>query len=139
MSTEKIVPAVTPEFEPFFAAAREGTLVVQRCGSCGTLRFPARSLCARCLSSTTEWIPVSGRGEVYSFFWMHQVYHPSFADDVPYAVAVVKLEEGPTMTTNVLDCSRETLRIGLRVEVVFESRGDLRLPQFRPREEPSGP
>lgn len=134
MNAEKIIPSVTPDLEPFFAAAAEDRLVVQRCVSCGTLRFPARSLCASCLSPEKEWTSVSGRGEVYSFFWMHQVYHPSFAGEVPYAVAVVKLEEGPTMTTNILDCTKEKLRIGLPVEVVFEPRGDVRLPQFRPRE-----
>ena len=128
-----VVPVVTRALEPFFAAAKEGRLVVQRCVSCGTLRFPPRSLCSSCLSTEREWTAVSGRGEVFSFFWMHQVYHPAFADEVPYAVAVVRLEEGPRMTTNIRSCPKEELRIGLPVEVVFEQRGDLHLPQFRPR------
>jgi len=130
---EKIVPVITKDLEPFFAAAKERRLVVQRCASCGTLRFPARSVCGSCFSAEKEWTEVSGRGEVYSFFWMHQVYHPAFAGEVPYAVVVVKLEEGPQMTTNILDCAKEDLRVGLPVEVAFEDRGDVRLPQFRPR------
>lgn len=130
---DPIVPVVTPELEPFFEAARDGRLVVQRCSSCGALRFPARGLCAVCLSRESEWSEVSGRGEVYSFFWMHQVYHPALAGEVPYAVVVVKLEEGPNMMTNILDCPKDQLRIGLPVEVTFEQRGDVRLPQFRPR------
>ncbi len=131
---DEFVPVVGRELEPFFEAARERRLVVQRCISCGALRFPARGLCTTCLSTESEWTPVSGRGEVYSFFWMHQVYHPAFAEKVPYAVAVVRLDEGPRMTTNILDCPKEQLRIGLPVEVVFEARGpDIRLPQFRPR------
>lgn len=133
MSTEKIVPVVTDALAPYFEAAASGRLVVQRCVSCGTLRFPARSVCGGCLSEESDWTPVSGRGEVYSFFWMHQVYHPAFANEVPYAIAVVRLEEGPCMTTNVLDCSKEELRVGLPVEVVFEERGEVKLPQFRPR------
>ncbi len=134
MMSDKIIPTIPPELEPFFAAAKEGRLEVQRCVSCGTLRFPARSLCATCLSTQSEWTPVSGRGEVYSFFWMHQVYHPAFAAEVPYAVVVVQLEEGPRLTTNILDCAKDELRVGLPVEVTFEERGpDVRLPQFRPR------
>ena len=133
MSVEKIVPSVSGALAPFFDAAKEGQLVVQRCLSCGTLRFPARGVCMSCLGEESDWTPVSGRGEVYSFFWMHQVYHPALAGEVPYAVVVVRLEEGPHMTTNILDCSKEELRIGLPVEVVFEERGDVRLPQFRPQ------
>lgn len=134
MSVDAIVPVITPELEPFFAAAAEGCLAVQRCLSCGALRFPARSLCASCLSTDREWTPLSGRGEVYSFFWMHQVYHPAFAGEVPYAVVVVLLEEGPQMTTNIRDCPKEDLRVGLPVEVTFEERGTgVCLPQFRPR------
>ncbi|MDG2308079.1 MAG: OB-fold domain-containing protein [Candidatus Binatia bacterium] len=132
--SEPIIPTVPPELEPFFAAAKEGRLEVQRCVSCGTLRFPARGLCAKCLWTESEWTPVSGRGEVYSFFWMHQVYHPAYAGEVPYAVVVTRLEEGPRMMTNILDCPKEELRVGLPVEVVFEPRGtDVCLPQFRPR------
>ncbi len=130
---DPIIPVVTPELEPFFAAAREGRLVVQRCLSCGQLRFPARNLCSDCLSTDSEWTSVCGRGAVYSFFWMHQVYHPAFADEVPYPVVVVELEEGPRMTTNLQGCTRDTLHVGLPVEVFFEQRGDVRLPQFRPR------
>lgn len=130
---EPIVPEVTPELEPFFAAAAEGRLVVQKCTACGALRFPARGLCASCLSRESEWTPVSGRGTVYSFFWMHQIYHPAYAGRVPYALVVVKLEEGPHMMTNIVDCPKEELRIDLPVEVTFEPRGDVRLPQFRPR------
>ena len=65
---------------------------------------------------------------------MHQVYHPSFAADVPYAVALVELDDGGRMLTNVVDCPLDRLRIGLPVEVTFERRStDVTLPQFRPR------
>jgi uncharacterized OB-fold protein len=65
---------------------------------------------------------------------MHQLYHPAFADEIPYAVAVVQLEEGPRITTNVVGCSHDDLRIGLPVKVTFERRSEeVSLPQFRPR------
>jgi uncharacterized OB-fold protein len=133
MTVEKPVPRLTPELEPFFAAARRHELVVQRCRACGQLRFPAREICPSCWSTDRDWAPVSGRGEIYSFYWMHQKYHAAFTAEIPYAVVVVQLDEGPRMVTNLLDCSREELRIGLPVEVTFEQRSpEITLPQFRP-------
>ena len=130
----KPLPRVTPELAPFFAAARERKLVVQRCSGCGQLRFPPRELCSHCWSRETTWAPVSGRGEVFSFYWMHQIYHPGVAAEVPYAVVIVALEEGPHVLSNMVDCSREELRIGLPVEVTFEdASADVTLPKFRPR------
>ena len=130
----KPIPRVTPELAPFFAAAKRGELVVQRCAGCGLLRFPPRELCSRCWSRDATWVPVSGRGEVFSFYWMHQIYHPGFATEVPYAVATIALEEGPHVLSNVVGTSREELRVGLPVEVVFEDASDeVTLPKFRPR------
>jgi len=130
----KPIPRVTPELAPFFAAARRRELVVQRCASCGLLRFPPRELCSRCWSRDADWAPVSGRGEVFSFYWMHQVYHPAFAAEVPYAVVVVQLEEGPHLLSNVIGCTREQLRVGMPVEVTFDDVSDaVSLPKFRPR------
>jgi hypothetical protein len=119
---------------PFFEAARQRRLVIQRCRGCGTLRFPARDGCSRCLSRESEWTPVSGRGAVFSYAVMHQVYHPGFADAVPYAVVVVELEEGARLVSNVVDCALRDLRIGMPVEVVFEDVAPgVTLPKFRPR------
>lgn len=130
----KPLPRVTPELAPFLAAAKERRLVVQRCSGCGELRFPPRELCSRCWSREAEWVPVSGRGEVFSFYWMHQIYHPGFAAEVPYAVVIVALDEGPHVLSNIVGCSREELRIGLPVEVTFEDASDeVTLPKFRPR------
>lgn len=129
----KPIPEVTEELRPFFAAARERRLVVQRCRGCGKLRFPPRLICSHCLGRDAEWVPVSGRGTIYSFNVMHQVYHPGFAAEAPYAVVLVELEEGCRMISNVVDCSREELRIGLPVEVVFEPVSEgVTLPRFRP-------
>jgi uncharacterized OB-fold protein len=130
----KPVPRVTPELAPFFAAAKEHRLVVQRCSGCGLLRFPPRELCSRCWSRDAAWVPVSGRGEVYSFYWMHQIYHPGFAAEVPYAVVTIALDEGPHVVSNVIGCSRAELRIGMPVEVTFEdASAEVTLPKFRPR------
>jgi uncharacterized OB-fold protein len=128
----KPIPEVTPALAPYFAAAREGRLVVQRCAGCGALRFPPRELCSACLATDATWEEVSGRGEVFSYNVMHQVYHPAFAADVPYAVVVVKLAEGPKITTSLVDCPVREIAIGMPVEVTFERVSpDVALPKFR--------
>jgi uncharacterized OB-fold protein len=126
------LPAADGELAPFFAAAREHRLVVQRCEGCGALRFPPRELCSGCLSTAARWIQVSGRGEIFSYNVMHQIYHPAFAAEVPYAVVVVKLAEGPKMISNLVDCPPGEIRIGMPVEVVFEPASpEITLPKFR--------
>ena len=126
------VPEVTPALAPYFAAARDRRLVVQRCVDCGALRFPPREICTRCLGRDVAWQEVSGRGEVFSYNVMHQVYHPAFASAVPYAVVVVKLEEGPKIITNVVDCPVDRIEVGMPVEVVFEEFDEgLALPKFQ--------
>ena len=127
----KPIPTVTPELRPFFEAAKRRELVVQRCDDCGTHRFPAREICSNCLSRAVRWVPVSGRGEVFSYNVMHQVYHPGFAAEVPYAVVVVKLEEGAKLTSNLVGISPHDIRIGMPVRVVFEDvSDDVTLPKF---------
>ena len=133
--TSKPIPDLTPALAPFFEAARRGVLVVQKCDSCGRFRFPPCGLCRDCLSTAASWAPVSGRGEVFSFNVMHQVYHPGFAAEVPYAVAVVQLEEGARMVSNVVSVKPHEIRCGMPVEVVFDKLSDeITLPRFRPRQ-----
>jgi uncharacterized OB-fold protein len=136
MSAESRPPRPIPEIDrdlaPFFAAAKEGRLMVQRCAGCGTHRFPPRELCSGCLSTESTWVEMSGRGEIFSYNVMHQIYHPAFAAEVPYAVVVVKLAEGPKMISNLVDCPANEIRIGMPVEVVFEPLSDeIVLPKFR--------
>ena len=129
----KPLPPRTEALAPFLDAARKGSLVVQRCDECGDLRFPPREICSTCLSRNASWVPVSGKGRVFSFYVMHQVYHPAFATEVPYAVVVVELAEGPRLTTNVVQCRPEEIRVGMPVTVVFEERSpEVSLPVFRP-------
>ncbi len=128
----KPVPEIDASLGPFFAAAKEGRLAVQRCSGCGALRFPPRELCNVCLATEATWVPVSGRGAIYSYNVMHQVYHPGFAHEVPYAVVMVKLAEGPTLISNLVDCPLEEIRIGMPVEVTFEQVSpEVTLPKFR--------
>ncbi len=127
-------PAITPEMREFFDGARAGRLMVQKCDSCGKLRFPAEDFCSKCNSTASRWVPVSGRGEIYSFNIMHQVYHPAFAGIVPYAVVVVELEEGCKIVSNLLGVKPHDIKCGMPVEVTFEKLSDeVSMPAFRLR------
>ena len=133
-SAAKPLPQLTPEMAPFWEAARRHQLVVQRCRGCGRRRFPARDICSRCLSREAEWAPASGRGVLFSFAVMHQVYHPGFAAEVPYAVVVIELEEGGRILSNLVGCPVRDITIGMPVEVVFDDVSpEVTLPKFRPR------
>ena len=131
---KKPIPTITSEMRPFYEAAKRHELFVQRCKGCGAHRFPARDLCSECLSRDVEWVKVSGNGEVFSFNIMHQVYHPGFADEVPYAVVLVKLQEGAKLNSNLVGVKPHDIRVGMPVKVVFEDITDeITLPKFAAR------
>jgi Predicted nucleic-acid-binding protein containing a Zn-ribbon len=86
-----------------------------------------------CYSYDTEWIVASGRGKVYTFAVYHQVYHESFRNDIPYVTAVIELEEGPHILSNIVGCSIDQVRCDMPVEVVWEDvTEEFSLPKFRP-------
>ena len=130
----KPIPAITPDMREFFDGARSGRLMVQKCDNCGKLRFPAHDLCSKCNSTASQWVAVSGRGEVFSFNIMHQLYHPGFASEVPYAVVMVELEEGCKFVSNLLGVKPHDIKCGMPVEVAFEKLNDeVTMPKFRLR------
>lgn len=127
------LPAVDPESRPFWEAAKAHRLRLPRCTACGKFHFYPRSFCVHCHHRHIEWADVSGRGTVYSYYVAHRPAHPAFQDRVPYVVALVDLEEGPRMLTNIVDCPPEQVRIGMPVEVVFRDvTEEISLPCFRP-------
>jgi len=130
----KPLPVATPESQPFWDACRRHELALQRCDACCSFWFPPGPLCPRCHSAEWRWTPTSGRGTVYSFAVVHRVYHPGFSDSVPYAVAVVELDEGPRLPTEIVGVPVDGIRCDLPVEVAFEDvTSDVTLPKFRPR------
>ncbi len=131
---EKPLPRPTEDSAPYWEAAHKGELCMQRCADCGHVRFPPAVLCARCLSEGAEWVRLSGRGTVYSWIIIHQSQHPAFNADTPYNVAIIELEEGPRLHTNLVECTNDEIHIGMPVEVVFEKvSDDTSMPKFRPR------
>lgn len=135
---QKPLPFVSEVNRPYWDAARRHELVLQRCQECGHYRYPPGDTCPRCLSDRLAWVKVSGRGSIYTWVVFHQVYHQAFANDAPYAVVVVQLEEGVRLVTNLVDCKTEDIEIGMAVEVVFDDvTEEITLPKFRPQGHPA--
>jgi len=126
------LPVPSADNQPFWDALNGGELRIQRCADCGTLRHPPRPMCAHCQSFDVEWARMSGRGTVFSYIVTHQPIHPALADRVPFATVIVELEEGPRLTTNLVDVAPDEITIGMPVEVVFQRANDeITLPLFR--------
>jgi uncharacterized OB-fold protein len=126
----KPVPQPTPESQPFWDGCRRGELLYQRCPSCGRAQFYPRPACAGCGGETLEWRRSDGRGTVHAVTVVYRPPTAAFKLDVPYAVALVDLDEGFRMMANIIGADPEAIAIGDRVSVTFERRGDLALPQF---------
>jgi uncharacterized OB-fold protein len=125
-----LLPKITETNQPFWDGCAEGELRLQTCTSCGRHRFPDAPVCPNCLSPHYSWKLVSGRGVLWSWIVMHQNYLPAFADDLPYLVAFVRLDEGPYLISTLVD-PPEDLRCDQSVEVVFDRIGERALPKFR--------
>jgi len=127
------IPIADKASAPFFQGAKERRLMLLRCALCGRHRLPGRERCADCWSTEVEWAQASGRGKLHSFGIMHQQYHPAFAEVVPYSFAIVELEEGPRLVTNIVGCPHEELRVDMPVEAVFDDVSEeTTLVRFRP-------
>lgn len=131
--SQKPLPVPNEDTREFFMGTKRGELMIQRCESCGEYRFVARQRCDLCGSPDFEWKAASGKGKVVSFAIVHQKYHPGFLDEIPYNITIVELEEGPRLTTNLVELGDAVPHGGMPVEVVFEDLSDeIRIHKFRP-------
>ena len=131
---EKPRPLIDDLTRPFWEAAREHRLVIQRCQDCRHFNHPPRPVCHACHSAALAFEPVSGRGTIYSFSVMYQPNVTGFGDELPYLNILVELEEQPQLflVSNLPEAQREQVRIGGKVEVYFEDVDtELALPKFR--------
>lgn len=130
---DKPIPPVDSWAKPFWAAARERRLMIQRCADCEKHVFYPRLSCPSCFSDRLDWIEASGRGTIYSYTLVQNNPPSTFAKDVPFVIAIVELEEGVRMMTNIVDYDPDVLRCEMPVEVTFEPLSDeITLPQFKP-------
>jgi uncharacterized OB-fold protein len=127
----KPLPTASLESRPFWEATRQHRLAFPRCDQCRKFWFPPSGLCPHCLSDQFQWEQVSGRGIIHSFVVFHRVYDERWASSVPYTVAVIKLEEGPRMISNIVGSEPTKLRCGMRVAVRFEdASAEYSVPTF---------
>lgn len=128
----RLAPTTTPDTEFFWNALRDHRLLIQRCRGCGALRHPPRPMCPACNALGWDTIEASGRGTVHSFVMPQHPAFPWF--EYPYIVALIALEEGTRLVSNLCDVAPGDVTIGMPVELFFARfDGDLVLPLFRPR------
>ena len=128
-------PLPEPDFDtiPFWEALKRHELQLQRCADCQHVYFYPRILCPSCWSANVKWERMSGKGHVYTYTVMHRAPHPAFAEDVPFIIGVVELDEGPRLPVNIVQCSPEEIAVDMAVEVVFEDINDeITLARFKP-------
>ena len=127
------VPTIDDESRPFWEAAREERFLIVRCSDCGRAHHYPRPFCPFCWSEDVVWEEASGRATLYTFSTVYVNDLPPFNERLPYVAAVVDLEEGPRVMTNVVDCDPAELRVGQDLEVCFRPlTEDIVVPVFRP-------
>jgi uncharacterized OB-fold protein len=119
MSHTRPTPQPDPATAPYWDAAREHRLALPQCTACHQTHFYPRALCPHCGSDALDWVPAKGTGSVFSFTVVQRAPSPAFEQQIPYVVAIVALDEGPHLMTNIIDASVDTVRIGDRVVVDF--------------------
>ncbi len=133
MEQKKPLPQINADNRAFWEGCRDHKLKIQKCLKCGKFRWPPAFTCPDCLSEESEWVETSGRADVYTYAVYHQAFQPGFEGDVPYVVAIIELEEGPRMMTNITGCSPENVFCGMKVEVSWDDIDEnFSIPRFVP-------
>jgi uncharacterized OB-fold protein len=129
----KPLPRVTDLTRPFWDGAKNSELLVQTCRRCGSGQYPPRPVCLQCWSDELEWKRASGGGTIYSHTTAYRTSTKGFREDTPYVVAIVELDEGPRMVTNVVGCAPDDVHVGQAVRAVFHrATDDITLVKFTP-------
>jgi uncharacterized protein len=123
--------------QPFWDAAKQDKLVAPKCTNCGTFRLPPAPFCYECQTRDVEWVELPGTGTIYTFIIVRHPLHPDMAECCPYVSGAVELDgtqgAGARMLVNIIDCDPDTVKIGDRVEIVFEHVNEhMSTPRFRP-------
>ncbi len=137
MTTEYKKPLPNPSnpvlTQPFWDAAKRHELIMPRCKTCDNLFFYPRELCPICLSMDLEWVPVSGKGRVHSYTVIYQPGLSAFREDAPYIYAIIQLEEGPRMASNLVECAIDDAKIDMPVTAFYDDvTPEVTLVKFRP-------
>jgi uncharacterized protein len=129
----KPIPIPSIESKPYWDGLKQHKLLMQRCDGCGKFWFPPSLLCPHCNDGRFTWSETKGTGRVFSFVVYHRVYHPGFADEVPYTVAVIELDEGPRLISNVIGIPPDQVVCDMRVKIAYDDITDaMTIPKFAP-------
>jgi uncharacterized OB-fold protein len=132
------LPTIEAETVPFWEATKDGRLLLKSCNACHAVHYYPRPFCPTCWSDDVTWIEASGRATLYTHSTVYMNDLPPFGERVPYIAAVVDLEEGPRMMTEIIDCATEDLVIGMALEVSFrELTDEVTIAVFRPAGSPA--
>ena len=132
---KKPIPVPQGESDMYWEKAKAGELWLRKCNDCGETYFYPRDISPCCFSRDTSWVQASGKATLFTYGIVQRAPHPGFVEDVPFVTAIVELEEGPKMPTNIVidDPTPENLQIGMALEVTFEDITDtIALPKFKP-------
>lgn len=130
---KKPLPQPTPWSKPFWEGCRKHEFLVQKCIDCQKYIFYPKMFCPHCLSSNLEWFKSSGKGKIYSYMVVYSYQPTEFEENLPYIVAIIELEEGVRLMSNVIGCSPETVKCDMKVGVVFDDvTEEVTLPKFKP-------
>ncbi|MBU2551896.1 MAG: Zn-ribbon domain-containing OB-fold protein [Proteobacteria bacterium] len=128
----KPLPLITQLSKVFYDGCKANKLLYQVCADCGEIIFFPKQTCPNCMGHSLEWKESSGRGRIFTFTVTYDYAPPEFAADTPYALAIVVLEEGFRMTSNIVESDLDAIRCDMPVEVVFDPvTSDITLPKFR--------
>lgn len=129
--TQRPLPVTSDVTKPFWEAAANNKLIIQKCATCEKHQFYPRLFCIHCLAEDLIWIDCTGSGTVYSYTINHRAPNPFMKDRLPYVVAAIDLDEEVRMIANIIDSPIDQVKIGAKVHVVFEKVSeDMSLPQF---------
>ncbi|WP_028316090.1 Zn-ribbon domain-containing OB-fold protein [Desulfatibacillum aliphaticivorans] len=129
----KPLPLLTSLSKTFYEGCKENKLLYQHCKDCGEVIFYPKIVCPACMGTNLDWKESAGKGKIFSFTVAYDFAPPEFASSTPYALAVVNLDEGFSMLTNIVDCDLEKLQCDMPVEVLFDPvTPEITLPKFRP-------
>jgi uncharacterized OB-fold protein len=129
----KNLPVGTAETAEYWAGCKRHELLIQHCTDCAAYQFYPRILCTACSGRSLQWVRASGRGTVRSFTIVRRAVSEAYAAEVPYVVALIRLQEGPTLMSNIVGCAVEAVAMDMPVEVVFDDwPGGVTVPKFQP-------
>ena len=131
--TSKPLPVATEWSRPYWEGARQHKLLLKKCGNCGEIDHPPYLFCTNCMAEEHEWIEASGKGTLYSYAINTFGVPFPFWDDMPYVLAIIDLDEGPRVISNIVECDLDRLENQMRLEVVFDDVSpEVTLPKWRP-------